>query len=293
MLKSTICRFFFVALATSIFSVGTFQISSAIEPRNELKIGNSSDVVVPDDLKWSREGISAAEQLIQDLREPADALLASLRDDGVSSLHITRSAEDLVPEEIVGQYPAFDAYNHEVSIAGLRDWGAAAKELTFQPSDDINVANYMVSFEPGLCRLSFALFNWNTWFSPDCKVSAASAQTYLQMSLVSWMDNSPSVSTSAYFGYLYALKDIVTNHIEYSVVDGRMYSEALEAIMEPQGIPLERPTDSDAVGYKITLDPQDKWSITFTMNSPELQMLADQVSLVENEGEKYLYFGTR
>ncbi|MFM5903472.1 MAG: hypothetical protein ACKOOD_00110 [Microbacteriaceae bacterium] len=292
MLKSSVGKLL-VASVTSIFVVGSFQISTAIEPRDELKIGNSSDVLVPDDLKWSTEAISAAEELIQDLRKPADALLVSLRDDGVSSLQITRSSANLVPEEIVGQYPAFDAYNHKVSVAGLRDWGDAAKTRTFQPSDDINVANYLVSFEPGLCRLSFALFNWNTWFSPDCKVSVATAQTYLQMSLVSWMDNSPSASTSAYFGYLYALKDIVTNHIDYSVVDGRMYSEALEAIMEPQGILLERPTDSDAVGYKITLDPQDKWSITFTMNSPDLQMLADQVSLVENEGEKYLYFGSR
>lgn len=279
----------FIVLAFSISP----SIANAIEPRSELTIGNSSDVLVPSDLRWSADAISAADQLLEDLRKPADELLTSLRDDGVSSLQIARSAEDLVAEDIVGQYPAFDSYNHKVSIAGLRDWGVAAKDVTFQPADDISVANYLVTFEPGLCRLSFALFNWNTWFSPDCKVFAASPETYLQMSLVSWMDNSPSVSTDAYFGYLYALKDIVTNRIEYSVVDGRMYSEALEAIMEPQGILIERPTDSVAVGYKITLDPQDKWNITFTMNSPDLQMLADQVTLVDNEGEKFLHFGSR
>lgn len=266
--------------------------AAAVVVRNELTVGNSENVTVPANLVWSKEALAYSSELLADLQKPADALLKKMRDSGANSLQITRSGPALIPVDIVGKYKSFDIYNSKISISGTKDWGVLADDVTFQPSGDINVANYLVTFELGPCRLSFALFNWNTWFSPDCKVKVASTETYLQMSLVSWIDNAPSVSTEAYFDILCALKDIVTNKIDYQINDGRIYSVALEAIMRPEGIPLERPTDSLALGYRIDIDSQHRWNITFTMNGPNLQALADSVTLVRENGVKFLYFGS-
>jgi hypothetical protein len=206
-----------------------------------------------------------------------------------NSLQIAKSANNFKNTQ-VSKYPKLATYLSDLSVIGSGDWGSKAGPKSFQPSNSTNPSSHLVTITPGACRLSWSLFNSDTWFEPDCKVKVASARQYLQASLIDYNEHSAELTTSGYFIELESLKAIAEGNSGYTVSNGALFSPDLDPMLIYTGLALRFRSVDGTTGYDIKIDPVNKRHFTFSLTPPNNQLRASWAKLVTRNGATTITF---
>jgi hypothetical protein len=219
-----------------------------------------------------------AEPSIADAQSTLDRLKAA----GASSVTISsgRLLNDL-PE--FTRYEDLDVLNNESTLVGRGEWAAEVGKEQFGQVATADWNSSLVGFTPGVCRLSWALLNWDTWFSPDCTVLSATPEQYLRVALASTLYYSDGMSSGAGYEILSSLEAISTERLPYEVRDGVLFAPELgdDWGFAEFGIQLVRPVAENSAGYEIEIDGQDPYHFIVRALSPTMQDLADRARVIE------------
>lgn len=220
---------FFLTLTLSFTpSLGSMAVPVSVATRHEVEYIEDAtfDDFVPEGLEWPQETLNQVHGLLEPSIYRANKLLDQLKDDGASSVTVTagKMLND-VPE--FTRYADVQVLNHESKLSG-RDWGVEAgkSELSYSMTADWN--SWLVGFKPGVCRLEWALLNWDTWFSPDCAVISATPEQYLRVALASFVFYGPDVTSGGGFELAMALEEISAYRLPYEVRDGVLFASELD-----------------------------------------------------------------
>jgi hypothetical protein len=184
----------------------------------------------------------------------------------------------------VSKYPKLATYLPDLSIMGSGDWGSKARRQRFAPSDSTNPSSHLVTLTSGSCRLSWSIFNSDTWFEPDCKVQVASSRQYLQVALIDYNEHAPALTSSGYFIELESLKAISESSSSYSVSEGAIFSPDLDPMLIYTGLALRFRSVEGTTGYDIKIDPANKRHFTFSLTPPNNQLRASWAMVVTRNG---------
>jgi hypothetical protein len=190
----------------------------------------------------------------------------------------------------VSSYSAISSYLPELKVTGSSDWGRKTSPRRFAPSSSLNPADHLVTIKPGNCRLSWSLFNSDTWFEPDCKVVVATPRQYLQAALIDYNQHATPESTSGYFIELESLKAISAGAREYTIKDGKIFSPDLDPMLAYTGLSLRFRSVDGSTGYDITIDPNNKYHFTFSVAPPVNQLRASWAWVKVKNGHRQLTF---
>jgi hypothetical protein len=280
-----------VLVSVVLASSDQFSQASAETPHGVEYVDDASfDDFVPEGLEWPSEALLQVHGLLEPNIYRANKLLDQLKAAGASS--VTISAGKLlndVPE--FTRYEDLQVLNNESQLSGRGDWGieVGSSELTYFVTADWN--SWLVGFKPGVCRLSWALFNWDTWFSPDCAVISATPEQYLRVALASFLFYTSGATSGGGFELAMALEEISAYRLPYEVRDGVLFAPDLDKGwgFADSGIPLIEPVRDGYAGYEIEIDGQDPYHFVVGAISPTMQDLADRarvIEFVDQEGAK-------
>jgi hypothetical protein len=280
-----------VLVSVVLASSDQFSQASAETPHGVEYVDDASfDDFVPEGLEWPSEALLQVHGLLEPNIYRANKLLDQLKAAGASS--VTISAGKLlndVPE--FTRYEDLQVLNNESQLSGRGDWGieVGSSELTYFVTADWN--SWLVGFKPGVCRLSWALFNWDTWFSPDCAVISATPEQYLRVALASFLFYTSGATSGGGFELAMALEEISAYRLPYEVRDGVLFAPDLDKGwgFADSGIPLIEPVRDGYAGYEIEIDGQDPYHFVVRAISPTMQDLADRarvIEFVDQEGAK-------
>lgn len=273
-----------VVLVSFCFASGDLsgQVSAATRHEVEYIADSTFDDFVPEDLEWPQEALNQVHGSLEPSIFRANKLLDQLKAAGASS--VTISAGKLlndVPE--FTRYEDLQVLNNESQLSGRGDWGieVGSSELTYFVTADWN--SWLVGFKPGVCRLSWALFNWDTWFSPDCAVISATPEQYLRVALASFLFYTSGATSGGGFELAMALEEISAYRLPYEVKDGVLFAPDLDKGwgFADSGIPLSEPVRDGNAGYEIEIDGQDPYHFVVRAISPTMQDLADRARVIE------------
>ena len=236
--------------------------SFADEPSVEFV--SSTAQTVPEEIAWSRTTISDTLRLIDVHKKSLEAKLQSLRQAGASVLVVSKgrgvsdffSALDLRGRDL---YPVGSNI-----IEAYGDWGTGIS----QEKDFVNPAagysTYLFGLQVGLCRLNFALFNWDTWFSQDCDLVTPDAKDLLRWSLVEFLANTPTQSGGDLLNFQYnQVLYMMEEHLPYTIKDGLVSCPDLFGIFGVDSFYLMREASGSIPGYKILISENDPWKAKF------------------------------
>lgn len=271
---------FFLTLTLSLTpSLGSMAVPVSVATRHEVEYIEDSkfDDFVPEGLEWPQETLNQVHGLLEPSIYRANKLLEQLKAGGASSVTVTagKMLND-VPE--FTRYADVQVLNHESKLSGRGDWGVEAgkSELSYSMTADWN--SWLVGFKPGVCRLNWALFNWDTWFSPDCAVIYATPEQYLRVALAAYLFYTSGVTSGGGFELAMALEEISAYRLPYEVRDGVLFASDLDKGwgFADSGILLVQPVRDGYAGYEIEIDEQDSYHFIVRTRSPTMQQVADQ-----------------
>jgi hypothetical protein len=277
-------RFAALVVLVSFFFVSSDlsgHVSAATRHEVEYIEDATFDDFVPEGLEWPQETLNQVHGLLEPSIYRANKLLDQLKDDGASSVTVTagKMLND-VPE--FTRYADVQVLNHESKLSGRGDWGVEAgkSELSYSMTADWN--SWLVGFKPGVCRLEWALLNWDTWFSPDCAVISATPEQYLRVALASFVFYGPDVTSGGGFELAMALEEISAYRLPYEVRDGVLFASDLDKGwgFTESGIKLILPVRDGRAGYEIEIDEQDAYHFIFRARAPTMQQLADRANVL-------------
>lgn len=272
----------FVALVVLVsFCFATSDLSGHVSAatRHEVEYIEDSkfDDFVPEGLEWPQEALNQVHGLLEPSIYRANKLLEQLKAGGASSVTISAG-------KLLNDMPEFTRYsdvqvlNHESKLSGIGDWGVEVgkSDLSYSMTADWN--SWLVGFKPGACRLSWALFNWDTWFSPDCAVISATPEQYLRVALASFLFYTSGATSGGGFELAMALEEISAYRLPYEVRDGVLFAPDLDKGwgFADSGIPLVEPVRDGYAGYEIEIDEQDSYHFIVRSRAPTMQQVADQ-----------------
>ena len=281
-----------VVLVSFSFASGDLsgQVSAATRHEVEYIEDSTFDDFVPEDLVWPQEALNQVHSSLEPSIHRANKLLDQLKAAGASSVTISAG-------KILNDVPEFTRYedlqvlNNESQLSGRGDWGieVGSSELTYFVTADWN--SWLVGFKPGVCRLSWTLFNWDTWFSPDCAVISATPEQYLRVALASFLFYTSGATSGGGFELAMALEDISAYRLPYEVRDGVLFAPDLDKGwgFADSGIPLLEPVRDGYAGYEIEIDEQDSYHFIVRSRAPTMQELANRarvIVFVDQDGVK-------
>ena len=279
---------FLTGFLTVLTLVSSAIVSSSPALASSIDIKNEGSGYVSSSIAWSPALVLEAKAHIHSERATVRSLFSNLAKKS-NVLHVKKDKVKLESTGSISRYSFFKPFNHAVSIEGYGDWGAKSRSLTWQASTDADLTSYLATIREGVCRLSWSLFNPETWFSPDCRGFYGSAESYLRTGLIQWLENAPAANTSAYFLELSSLESVSAGHVPYSLSNGIMYSEGFDPIFAVSGIKLDETFSSG--GWIIAIDPEDKWHFTFTAKRKSVADWAATGRFVTADGQTFLSFG--
>ena len=268
-----------VVLVSFCFALGDLsgQVSAATRHEVEYIEDSNFDDFVPEGLEWPQEALNQVHGLLEPSIYRANKLLEQLEAGGASS--VTISAGKLlndVPE--FTRYEDLQVLNHESLLSGRGDWGleVGSSELTYFVTADWN--SWLVGFKPGVCRLSWALFNWDTWFSPDCAVISATPEQCLRVALAAHLFYTSGATSGGGFELAMALEEISAYRLPYEVRDGVLFAPDVDKGwgFADSGIPIVEPVRDGHAGYEIEIDEQNSYHFIVRSRAPTMQQVADQ-----------------
>jgi hypothetical protein len=271
---------FFLTLTLSFTpSLGSMAVPVSVATRHEVEYIEDSkfDDFVPEGLEWPQETLNQVHGLLEPSIYRANKLLEQLKAGGASSVTVTagKMLND-VPE--FTRYSDVQVLNHESKLSGRGAWGVEVgkSELSYSMTADWN--SWLVGFKPGVCRLNWTLFNWDTWFSPDCAVISATPEQYLRVALAAYLFYTSGVTSGGGFELAMALEEISAYRLPYEVRDGVLFASDLDKGwgFADSGIPLVQPVRDGYAGYEIEIDEQDSYHFIVRTRSPTMQQVADQ-----------------
>lgn len=252
-----------------------------------VKVGKSGSSYVSRDIAWDPQLLHYASEKMVEQKAVVEEFLSTVSK-GANSLTITRDEDLLLDGVSLASYPFFDRYNHKLRVQGFGDFGSNVSDEKWAPVLSDRGLELLSSLPVGKCRLSWSLFNVDTWFSPDCSVSVASPETYLRSSLIIFLDNSPVQGTDGYFFELSSLEMIASQHLPYEIRDGRLFSDGLDDVYRDSGLALS--ADFERGGWDITIDPNDKWVFTFTPKATSAKEIAASGRVITSAGQTWITF---
>jgi hypothetical protein len=273
-------RFAALVVLLSFFFVSSDlsgHVSAATRHEVEYIEDSKFDDFVPEGLEWPQETLNQVHGLLEPSIYRANKLLEQLKAGGASSVTVTagKMLND-VPE--FTRYADVQVLNHESKLSGRGDWGVEVgkSELRYSMTADWN--SWLVGFKPGVCRLNWALFNWDTWFSPDCAVIYATPEQYLRVALAAYLFYTSGVTSGGGFELAMALEEISAYRLPYEVRDGVLFASDLDKGwgFADSGILLVQPVRDGYAGYEIEIDEQDSYHFIVRTRSPTMQQVADQ-----------------
>lgn len=253
------------------------QVSAATRHEVEYIEDSKFDDFVPEGLEWPQEALNQVHGLLEPSIYRANKLLEQLEATGASSVTISAG-------KLLNDMPEFTRYadvqvlNNESQLSGRGDWGVEVgkSELSYSMTADWN--SWLVGFKPGVCRLSWALFNWDTWFSPDCAVISATPEQYLRVALASFLFYTSGATSGGGFELAMALEEISAYRLPYEVRDGVLFAPDVDKGwgFADSGIPLVEPVRDGYAGYEIEIDEQNSYHFIVRSRAPTMQQVADQ-----------------
>lgn len=269
---------FFVLLSAPLNAFASTPVTAAVEVEEAEKIDN----FVPDGLKWPQDAVDKVPGLLESNMAKAQSMLDQLKDAGASSVTISAGRQLNETPEFT-RYEDLAVLNNESALVGRGDWGSEVGENQFGQASTADWNLSLVGFTPGICRLNWALFNWDTWFSPDCAVLSATPEQYLRVALASSLYFSDGITSGAGYELLSSLETISADTLPYEVRDGVLFAPDLRDDwgFAESGIPLVRPVTEASAGYEIEIDGQDPYHFVVRAISPTMQDLADRARVIE------------
>lgn len=265
-------------------SLGSTAVSAIAATRHEVEYIEDSkfDDFVLEGLEWPQDASEKALRLLEDEKANAQSILDQLKEDGASSVTITAG-------DLLNEIPEFTRYedlavlNHESDLVGRGDWAVDVGKKQFGRSVTADWNASLVGFAPGICRLNWALFNWDTWFSPECSVLSATPEQYLRVALASSLYYSDAISSGAGYELLSSLETISAEMLPYEVIDGVLFAPDLgdDWGFAESGIPLVSPASEGSAGYEIEIDGQDAYHFIVRSRTPTMQDLANRARVIE------------
>jgi hypothetical protein len=281
-----------VMCATSISSWAIPALGDAGVTRVE-----ATRVAVPQALRWSQPAVKAASNLLDEAQSGLELVLDDFRSDGASYLVISNQPQRLFSATYFEAYPEYAEYENAWNIEGFTAWGASAGGRDSSLDESASLSAKLVGFADGGCRLQFDLWNWNTWFAPDCSVVVADPKSLLRAELIQAIGELKPFP-GEYFDVAETLGMISSVQAPYSVADGEIVCPYLRDIeYRNTPLPLSQPfyhskagepvnqSGFELTGYNIEVDPADKWNFTLNLLGKTPQELAS--SVIVGEGNKF------
>ena len=242
----------------------------------------SAENVVPHGLNWPQKAVDKVPGLLEPEIIKAQSMLDQLKAAGASSVTIS-SGRQLNETPEFTRFADLAALNHESTLLGRGDWAAEVGKKQFGQAATADWNSSLVGFTPGICRLGWALLNWDTWFSPDCAVLSATTEQYLRVALASSLYYSDGMSSGVGYELLSSLETIAADMLPYEVRAGSIFAPDLgdEWGFSESGIPLVRPVTEGRAGYEIEIDEQDSYHFIVRALSPTMQDLSDRARVFE------------
>lgn len=275
-----------ITFAVSLLLLGLStpaQASVPIATGVEVENPSGEQTFVPDNLTWPQEALDKVPGILQESVANAQSLLDQLKADGASSITIT-SGKRVNEIADFTRYKDLDALNHTSTLVGRGDWAVEVGRKLHEESVTADWKASLVGFEPGICRLSWALFNWDTWFSPDCKVLSATPEQYLRIALASSFYYSEALAAGPGYEVLSALQQVSDYQLSYTIQDGLLFAPELETDwgFAESGIPLTQAPSEGSAGYKIQIDANDAYRFVVVGVAPAMQDLASRARVIED-----------
>lgn len=285
-----------IAFAVGLLILGNSMpalASVAIEGGVEVENPSEEQTFVPENLTWPQEALDKVPGIMQGSVTKAQSLIDQLKADGASSITIT-SGERVNEIADFTRYKDLDVLNHSSTLIGRGDWAVEVGRKLHEESATADWSASLVGFEPGICRLSWALFNWDTWFSSDCRVISATPEQYLRIALASSfyysdaLDDGPSYEVSS------ALQQVSEYQLSYTIKNGMLFAPELETDwgFAESGIPLNQAPSEGSGGYKIQVDANDAYRFVIVVVPPAMQALASRARVIEDtrpDGTKAIF----
>lgn len=275
-----------VALQLVVASTG----SLVVLPANAWDI--QSGTSVPATIKWDRAVVKQAVNVVEKQASDAQKLLSDLKRQGVVFVKITSVKPSSLELEPFKGYKFMTPYLATSVLNGYGDWSQKESKERFSPSVRGTILPRMATFKSGNCRLTFSLFNSDTWFTPDCKVKSAKPEEYLRASLISFIDNSPLANPSGFFFEYISILSVVGDKADYEIRNGRIFSDALDQTYLESGMELKYIAEDGVTGYEVLVGAK-KWDLQFVAAKPDPIILAASARFVTVDGLTWVTFGPK
>jgi hypothetical protein len=251
-----------------------------------------SSASVPATIKWDRAVVKQAAKVVENQASDAQKILTDLKRNGVVFVKITSVKPSSLELEPFKGYKFMTPYLATSVLSGYGDWSQKKSKERLSPTVGGTILPRMATFKTGNCRLTFSLFNSDTWFTPDCKVKSAKPEEYLRASLISFIDNSPVANPSGFFFQYISIKSVVGDKAEYEIRDGRIFSDALDQNYLESGMKLKYVGEDGVTGYEVLVGPE-KWDLQFVAARPDPLILAASARFVTADGLTWVTFGPK
>ena len=251
-----------------------------------------SSASVPATIKWDRAVVKQAAKVVENQASDAQKILTDLKRNGVVFVKITSFKPSSLELEPFKGYKFMTPYLATSVLSGYGDWSQKKSKERLSPTVGGTILPRMATFKTGNCRLTFSLFNSDTWFTPDCKVKSAKPEEYLRASLISFIDNSPVANPSGFFFQYISIKSVVGDKAEYEIRDGRIFSDALDQNYLESGMKLKYVGEDGVTGYEVLVGPE-KWDLKFVAARPDPAILAASARFVTVDGLTWVTFSPK
>jgi hypothetical protein len=243
-------------------------------------------------IQWSPTVLKQAAKVVAKNATDAQKLLDGLKAKGVVFLKITSVKPTSIQLRAFKGYKFMAPYLATSAMTGYADWSQKKSKERFSPNLEGQILPRMVTYKPGNCRLTFSLFNSDTWFAPDCKVRSSKPEEYLRASLISFIDNSPVANPSGFFFEYMSILSVVGDRADYEIREGRIYSDALDEIYSQSGMKLKYTAEDGLTGYEVLVGDK-KWDLQFVAAKPDPVVLAASARFVTSDGRTWVTFGPK
>ena len=265
--------------APVVVGAGTAQASDSHSP-------------VPATITWDRTVVKQAAKVVEKQAADAQKLLTDLKSQGVVFVKVTSVKPSSLQLGPFKGYKFMTPYLATSVLNGYGDWSQNKSKERFSPSVRGTILPRMATFKSGNCRLTFSLFNSDTWFAPDCKVKSAKPEEYLRASLISFIDNSPLANPSGFFFEYISIQSVVGEKADYEIRDGRIFSEALDQTYLESGMELKYIAEDGVTGYEVLVGSK-KWDLKFVAAKPDPLILSASARFVTVDGLTWVTFGSK
>ena len=289
-MKKLTRHFLSVAAAVALQLIVALLGIVTVLPANAGTTESSSPV--PANIKWELAVVKQAAKVVEKQAADAQQLLTDLKSQGVVIVKITSVKPSSLELEPFKGYKFMTPYLTTSVLNGYGDWSQKKSKERFSPSVRGTILPRMATFKSGNCRLTFSLFNSDTWFTPDCKVKSAKPEEYLRASLISFIDNSPLANPSGFFFEYISILSVVGDKADYEIRDGRIFSDALDQTYLESGLKLKYIAEDGVTGYEVLVG-EKKWDLQFVAAKPDPLILAASARFVTVDGLTWVTFGPK